>query len=224
MCTSSHSCETQYIKSLFRNFNGIINTDHNLSFRQKFLDKVQSNFINIISTDGLISQLNWIDTLGSSTIEYYPSLSSYLNVTSALTKYFNYTPITIDSQRPYTPITIDSQRPSEYEILQFYVELFVSIKPKRIPQAYPITSWEYGILEFTLKFTSLPGPTTLGEIFPFPLSLILSIVFLNLYHLWNFVVTKPYVSPTPIQLLDLTMGHTCNRDDVWRCRKKSICQ
>ncbi len=112
MCTNSHSCETQDIESLFRTFNGIINTDHNLSFRQKFLDKVQSNFINIISTSGLISQLNWIDTLGSSTIENYPSLSSSLIVTSALTKYFN-----------YTPITIDSQRPSEYEILQFYVEL-----------------------------------------------------------------------------------------------------
>ncbi len=32
-------------------------------------------------------------------------------------------------------LILNSQRPSEYEILQFYVELFVSIKPKRIPSS-----------------------------------------------------------------------------------------
>ena len=157
------------------------NTDHNLSFRQKFLDKVQPNFINIISTNGLIPQLNWIDTLGSSTIEYYPSLSSYLYVTSALTKYFN-----------YTPITIDSQRPSEYEILQFYVELFVSIKPKRIPPSlsnYFMRIWNTSIY---VELYVSARPYDLRRNISFPLSLILSIVFLNLYHHFFWFVTIYY--------------------------------
>lgn len=63
-----------------------------------------------------ITQL--IDTLGSSAIEYHPTLSKYLIVTSASIKYFN-----------YTLIIIDSERPSEFGILKFYVELYVSTKP-----------------------------------------------------------------------------------------------
>jgi len=65
-----------------------------------------------LTTINRISKLS--SKLSSYAMDYHPTMSKYLIVSSASTEYFN-----------CTQISADSERPSEYGILQFYVELCV---------------------------------------------------------------------------------------------------
>jgi len=139
--------------------------------------------------DNLNITINCIDTLGqilpfpfslllsfvslsfsskssSSAIECHPTLSKYLILTSASTEYFN-----------YTPIIIDSERPSEYGILQFYVELYVSTKPYVSPKPIRLLHQNTEYFNFTLNFTSPPSltyPSSLSNYFNFTMNLTVS--------------------------------------------------
>lgn len=72
----------------------------------------KTSFSLFLTTINRISEL--LSKLASYAMEYHPTMSKYLIVSSASTENVN-----------YTQIITDSELPLEYGILQFYVELYV---------------------------------------------------------------------------------------------------